>query len=95
MIQQALFAKATKFRRPKRTTSRYGDVRREWHLTDGTGKVVETRSIAGVALARQFKAVIINAAGECLISRHRKLRPAQAAVVRATDPKPKRKKVRR
>ena len=97
MIQQALFPKATRFRRPRKVTNRWGDVYRIWPLSDGTGKVVETRSICTVAIKRTFKAVIVDAAGECLVSVHRKLRPALAAVVKATEPKPtsKKRKVRR
>jgi hypothetical protein len=96
MTQRPLFAKSLTFKRPRRTVNRYGDVYRVWLLADGSGKVCETHSIMGIALKKQFKAVIINEHGERLISRHRKLRPAQAAVIKATNPKPeKRKKVRR
>lgn len=96
MTQRPLFAKATTFKRPRRVVNRYGDTYRVWLLADGSGKVVETRGIMGVALPRSFKAIVFNAAGECLVSRHRKLRPAQAALVRAVEPQtPKRRKVRR
>lgn len=96
MIQQALFAKATKFRRPRRTLSRWGDRRREWRTTDGTGLVVESTGIAGIAMPKHYHAIIVTEHGQALVSRHKKLRPALAAVVKATDPKPtKRKKVRR
>jgi hypothetical protein len=54
MIQQALFPKATKFRRPKRTVNRWGDKRREWRLSDGSGFVVESRGICGVAMPRRL-----------------------------------------
>lgn len=84
MTQRPLFSKATTFRRPRRVVNRFGDTYRVWPLADGSGKVVETRGICGVAMPRSYKAIIVNAMGECLISRHRKLRPAQAAVVRAT-----------
>lgn len=96
MTQRPLFAKAARFRRPKRVQNRYGDTYRVWVLSDDSGKVVETRGIMGVAMPRSFKAIVFNAAGECLISRHRKLRPAQSALIKATEPKPeKRRKVRR
>lgn len=87
MIQQALFAKSTKFRRPKRTTSRYGDVRREWWTTDRTGLVVESRGIAGIAMPRHYHAIIVTPTGQALVSRHKKLKPALAAVVKATEQK--------
>ena len=97
MIQQALFPKSTRFRRPRRTLSRWGDKRREWHLADGSGLVVESRGIAGIAMPRHYHAIVVNENGQALISRHKKLRPALAAVVRATEPKPtsKKRKVRR
>jgi hypothetical protein len=43
-------------------------------------------------------AIIVTPSGQALVSRHKKLKPALAAVVRATELKPtnpKRKKVRR
>lgn len=98
MIQRALFAKSQKFRRPRRAHSRYGDVRREWWTTDRTGLVVESRGIAGIAMPKHYHAIVVTPTGQALVSRHKKLKPALAAVVRATELKPtnaKRKKVRR
>ena len=96
MIQRALFPKSTKFRRPRRELNRWNDPIRVWPLKDGSAKVVETTQIWGVKCGRSFKAIVMTATGECLISRHRKLKPAMASVIKAADPKPeKRKKVRR
>lgn len=83
------------FRRPRRSVSRFGDPRREWWLADRSGVVVESRGICGVTMPRHYHAIIVVDGRQALVSRHRKLRPAQAAVVRATNPTPKkRKKVR-
>lgn len=96
MIQQALFPKSTKFRRPRRTLSRWGDRRREWWTTDRTGLVVESRGIAGIAMPKHYHAIIVTPTGQALVSRHKKLKPALAAVVKATEPKPtKRRKGKR
>lgn len=96
MTQRPLFAKATTFRRPVRTVNRWGDPIRLWWLTDKSGKVCEMTQICGVKTTRTFKAIVLNEHGEYLISRHRRLRPAQAALVRAVEPQtPKRRKVRR
>lgn len=96
MTQRPLFAKATTFKRPRRVVNRFGDTYRIWPLSDGSGKVCEVTQIDGIKVPRSFKAIVFNAAGEYLVSRHRKLRPAQAALVRAVEPQtPKRRKVRR
>lgn len=95
MTQRPLFAKAATFKRPRRTLNRWGDRIRVWLLADGSAKVVETRAIMGVALPRSFKAVLMTPTGECLVSRHKRLRTAQAAVVKATDQAPKPTKLRK
>ena len=95
MTQRPLFAKSAKFRRPRRVVNRWGDTYRVWLLPDGTGKVCLVDQICGVKVRPSFKAIIVNEHGEYLVSRHRKLKPALTAVVRATEqPTPKRKKVR-
>lgn len=96
MTQRPLFAKAKTFKRPRRVQNRYNDFYKVWPLADGSGKVVLVTQICGVRVRPSFKAVILNSAGEYMISRHRKLRAAQAALIKATEPKPeKRRKVRR
>lgn len=90
------------FKRPRRSVSRFGDPRRTWRHESGAGAVVETVTCGGVAVRRTrageplpvYHAVLIGDGAECLVSVHRKLRPALAAVVRALKPKPKRSKRR-
>lgn len=81
------------FLRPRRLTTRLGDVRRVSLSVCRRFKVVEADTIGGVSLGQHFFAVrLCDDGSEFLISRHRKRGAAMRAVARAANP---RKKVRR
>ena len=73
-----------RFLRARRSTSRFGDTRREWHRADHAVKVVESRTIAGIELPVRYHVVRLTpgaVCSECLLSRHRK----RTAALRAAE----------